>query len=91
MIRLPEPWRSPGQGEPLDLVVADPESVLAVIGELDPYTPPDAVVELEATGVETLRFPEAEHGFAHDSTRPSHRATDAADAFARSREWLTGH
>ena len=34
MIRLPEPWRSPGQGEPLDLVVADPESVLAVIGEL---------------------------------------------------------
>ncbi len=90
MIRLPEPWRSPGQGEPLDLVVADPESVLAVIGELDPYTPPDAVVELEATGVETLRFPEAEHGFAHDSTRPSHRAADAADAFVRSKEWLSG-
>jgi hypothetical protein len=28
------------------------------------------------------------HGFAHDATRPAHRAEDAADAFARTQEWL---
>jgi len=90
MIRLPEPWRSPGQAEPLELVTADPGAVLAVIGDLDPYTPPDAVEALESTGVETLRFADAEHGFAHDASRPSHRAEDAATAFARSRAWLSG-
>ena len=50
----------------------------------------DAVEALEATGVETLRFADAEHGFAHDSSRPSHRAEDAATAFDRSRAWLAG-
>ncbi|MGB1608953.1 MAG: dienelactone hydrolase family protein [Ilumatobacteraceae bacterium] len=90
MIRLPEPWRSPGQAEPLELVAADPGAVLAIIGDLDQYTPPDAVEALEATDVETLRFADAEHGFAHDSGRPSHRAEDAATAFDRSRAWLAG-
>ena len=47
MIRLPEPWRSPGQAEPLQLVAADPGAVLAIIGNLDHYTPPDAVEALE--------------------------------------------
>ena len=90
MIRLREPWRSPGQAEPLELVAADPGAVLAIIGDLDHYTPPDAVEALESTGVETLRFADAEHGFAHDASRPSHRAEDAAMAFARSRAWLSG-
>ena len=35
-----------------------------------------------------VRYPEAEHGFAHDANRPAHRPDDAADAFARAREWL---
>jgi carboxymethylenebutenolidase len=91
MIRLPEAWRGPGHREPLELLAAGhPERVLAIIGERDPYTPPDDVAALEATGVTVVRYPEAEHGFAHDAARPAHRADDAADAFARSHHWLLG-
>jgi dienelactone hydrolase len=90
MIRVPEDWRGAGQGEPLDhLAVGHPERVLAIVGEEDPYTPPADVEALEAAGVRVVRYPEAEHGFAHDPARPAHRAADAADAFARAREWLT--
>ena len=71
MIRVPENWRSPSQGEPLDhLAAGHPERVLAIIGERDPYTPPDDVAALEATGVTVVRYPDAEHGFAHDPDRP---------------------
>ncbi len=66
-----------------------PERVLAIIGERDHYTPPDDVKALEATGVTVVRYPDAEHGFAHDASRPAHRPHDAADAFARAREWIT--
>jgi carboxymethylenebutenolidase len=90
MIRVPQNWRSPSQGEPLDhLAPGHPERVLAIIGERDTYTPPDDVAALEATGVTVARYPHAEHGFAHDPARPVHRRDDAADAFARAREWLT--
>jgi dienelactone hydrolase len=89
MIRLPAGWYGPGQVEPLEhLVAGHPERVLAVIGDLDPYTPLDDVVALAATGVHVVRYPEAEHGFAHDSNRPAHRPDDAADAFARAHDWL---
>jgi dienelactone hydrolase len=90
MIRLPEAWHGPGQSEPLPHVVANPAPVLAVIGDLDPYTPPDAVAELTGRGAPDVRYADAEHGFAHDASRPAHRAADAADAFARSRSWLLG-
>jgi hypothetical protein len=33
-------------------------------------------------------YPEAVHGFAHDVSRPAHRAHDANDAFIRTRDWL---
>ena len=68
---------------------ADPDRILAIIGGRDDYTPPADVDALAATGVTVVRYPEAEHGFAHDASRPSHRADDAADAFARARAWLT--
>ncbi|MGA1034130.1 MAG: dienelactone hydrolase family protein [Ilumatobacteraceae bacterium] len=90
MIRLPEAWNGPGQSEPLPHVAANPSPLLAVIGDLDPYTPSDAVAELQATGAQVIRYADAEHGFAHDSSRPAHRADDAADAFARSKAWLSG-
>ena len=45
---------------------------------------------LAATGATVVHYPDAEHGFAHDSSRPAHRADDAADAFARARAWLLG-
>ncbi len=90
MIHLPPAWAGPGQSEPLAHLAANPSPVLAVIGELDPYTPRDAVADLMATGAQVVRYADAEHGFAHDSSRPSHRAEDAADAFARSKAWLSG-
>jgi dienelactone hydrolase len=91
MIRLPETWRGPGHREPLDhLAAGHPDRVLAIIGDLDPYTPPADVEALAATGATVVRYPEAEHGFAHAPERPSHRPDDAADAFARAHDWLAG-
>jgi dienelactone hydrolase len=90
MIRLPDGWAGPGQGEPLDhLAAGHPDRVLAIIGERDTYTPPDDVAALEAIGVSVVRYPEAEHGFAHAPERPAHRPADAADAFRRAHTWLT--
>ncbi len=85
MIRIPEKWRGPGQREPLRLIehAADPGAILAIIGTLDPYTPADDVDELEARGVEVVRYEGAEHAFVHDPTRASHRSADAADAWSR--------
>ena len=90
MIRLPEGWIGPSQREPLEaLASGHADRVLAVIGELDPYTPPEDVALLAATGANVVRYPDAEHGFAHAPERPSHRVDDAADAFERSHTWLT--
>jgi dienelactone hydrolase len=90
MIRVPDAWRGPGQGEPLEILAAgNADRVLAIVGERDHYTPDDAIVALDATDVTVVRYPEAEHGFAHDASRPAHRPDDAADAFARAKAWLT--
>lgn len=92
MIRLPETWRSDVQSEPLASLSADPSEaakVLAIIGNRDTWTPDPDVAELRSTGVNVVEYVEAEHGFAHDSTRPAHRADDAADAFRRAKEWLS--
>jgi dienelactone hydrolase len=91
MIRLPQTWHGPGQIEPLDhLASGHANRVLAIIGDRDPYTPPADVAALERTGAAVVHYAEAEHGFAHDPSRPAHRAADAADAFARARTWLLG-
>jgi len=91
MVKVPVGWRSAGQGEPLaHLAAGHPDRVLAIIGERDSYTPPDEVAELEAAGVTVVRYPDAEHGFAHDADRPAHRAADAEDAFTRAKAWLQG-
>jgi dienelactone hydrolase len=89
MIRVPAGWASPTQGEPLQhLARGDAARELAIVGGRDPYTPADDIAALEAGGVTVVLYPEAEHGFAHDASRPSHRADDAADAFARAHAWL---
>ena len=89
MIRVPEAWRSVTQGEPLEYLEAGhPERVLAIICDRDHYTPPADVDALAASGVTVVHYPEAEHGFAHDASRPMHRADDAADAFTRAQRWL---
>jgi len=90
MIRVPEAWRGPTNVEPLHAVTAPSACpVLAVIGGHDPYTPDPDVADLIATGAEVVRYPDAEHGFAHDDSRPSHRADDAADAWRRALEFLS--
>jgi carboxymethylenebutenolidase len=92
MIKVPEAWRGPGHGEPLDGVRRAREQgvpVLAIIGEADIWTPPDDVEALEAAGAEVVRYADAEHGFVHDPSRPAHRAGDAADAWRRAIEFLS--
>ena len=91
MIRLPEHWRGPGQGDAVDSVRIAPEKVMAIIGTADHWTPPDHVAELEATGATVVRYEGAEHGFVHVPERPAHRPVDAADAWARAIAFLNGN
>ena len=89
MIHVPASWRGPKQGDPIEILAnGNADRVLAVVGLKDPYTPTDDIAELKSVGVKVVEYPDAEHGFAHDAARPSHRPTDAADAFARARKWL---
>ena len=89
MVRVPEAWQGPGQGEPLDALAAgDASTVLAVVGAGDAWTPSDEVDDLEATGATVVRYADADHGFVHDPDRPAHRAGDAADAWRRVEAWL---
>jgi carboxymethylenebutenolidase len=85
MIRVPERWAGEGHDQPLDYLARPVTSrTLAIIGGRDQWTPPDDVEALRANPkVEVVIYPEAEHGFVHDATRPAHRATDAADAWSR--------
>lgn len=90
MIRLPDNWRSPGQREPLAcLADGDASTVLAVIGGRDQWTPSADVDALRATGARVEFFADADHGFAHDASRPTHRADDARMAFDVARDWLS--
>ena len=90
MIRLPEHWQGPGQGEPLEMLAAgDPCPLMAIIGTEDPFTPPDDVAALEAAGAVIVSYEGADHGFVHDPARPAHRPADAADAWARVIEFLS--
>jgi dienelactone hydrolase len=84
MARVPDMWRGPTQGEPLD-ALAQPESppTIAIAGTADPWLPPDDLAALESQGVEVVRYEGADHGFAHDPSRPAHRPADAADAWRR--------
>ena len=89
MIKLPEGWRSTTHAEPLDYLHAGhADRVLAIIGGKDPYTPAADVAELKNVGARTEIYPDAEHGFAHDASRPAHRAQDAMSAFTHAQNWL---
>ena len=91
MIRVPEAWKGEGHREPLDAITRPGGSpVLAIIGELDSYTPPPDVTALELAGAAVARYPAAEHGFVHDEARPAHRADDAYDAWTRAWAFLRG-
>jgi len=83
MIRVP--WARPAHAQPLDWLARDGACpVLAIAGGQDKLVPfEDTKLLAELGHVEVVAYPEAEHGFAHDSARPTHRAADAADAWAR--------
>jgi carboxymethylenebutenolidase len=89
MFRVPAHWQGPHTIEPLDQL-ARPEAcpAMAIVGGVDPWTPPDDVAAAEAAGVEVVRYPEADHGFVHDDARPAHRPEDAADAWSRALAFL---
>lgn len=90
MVRVPEGWRAPEQGEPLDALASSGcATVLAIVGERDAWTPPDDLEALEATGATVVRYADAEHGFVHDPLRPAHRPDDAADAWRRVGSFLS--
>ena len=91
MARVPEQWRSPTQGEPLD-AVASPRRcpTLAIVGTADAWVPSADADALETAGVEVVRYEGADHGFVHDPARPAHRPDDAADAWRRVFAFLGG-
>jgi carboxymethylenebutenolidase len=90
MIRVPSQWASATQRQPLDYVTAPGACpVLEVIGGQDPWTPPDDVEALRATGATVVVYDEANHGFVHDDSRPGHRPDDAADAWRRALAFLS--
>jgi len=90
MIRVPASWQGSGQGEPLQALLQPGACpTFAVIGSKDAWTPPEDVAALRAVpNVTVAEYPEAEHGFAHDPSRPAHRADDAADAWRRALAFL---
>ncbi len=92
MVRLPEGWRGPGQGEPID-TAADVCPTLGIFGDADPFVPAadvDALREVWAgrADCEVVVYPGADHGFVHDPERPAHRPDDAADAWGRALAFL---
>jgi carboxymethylenebutenolidase len=91
MARVPEMWRSPGQGEPL-AALAQPGAcpALELAGTVDPWVPEADLAALEDAGVAVVRYEGADHGFAHDPDRPAHRADEAADAWRRAVAHLAG-
>ena len=92
MIRIPSQWKGSGQGEPLEVLRArgDASRVLALIGTEDPWVSVDDGEELRKLGADVVVYEGAEHGFAHDPSRPAHRPDDAADAWSRAKAFLLG-
>ena len=87
MVVPPEPMRGPKVRMPLD-TAATVVPTLAIFGGVDAMIPPADVEALRAAWAdrpdcEIVVYPEADHGFLHDPSRPTHRADDSADAWER--------
>jgi carboxymethylenebutenolidase len=89
MVTPPPQWSAAGK-DPLDALSSPKASpTLAIVAGLDRWAPAPDVEALRALDNVTLAlYPEADHGFVHDASRPSHRADDAADAWRRVGEFL---
>jgi carboxymethylenebutenolidase len=91
MVRVPGDWRGPNQRDAIEGLRADrsaAERVLLLTGTADPFVPAEHADELEAAGAAVVRYPDADHGFVHDPSRPTHRPADAEDCWRRTVEWL---
>ena len=92
MVRVPDAWHGDGQGDAIDVVTARATKgdleLLGLFGTDDGFCPDDQVDELEAAGAQVVRYGGAGHGWAHDSSRPTYRAQDAADAWHRTEAFL---
>ena len=88
MVRIPEYWRNPGQGEPLEYLRGHTDRVLAIYGERDDFIPIADIEAVEAVGVRTVRYPDANHAFAADPDHKNYRPDDAADAWRRALEFI---
>jgi carboxymethylenebutenolidase len=87
MVVPPEPMRGPNTRRPLD-TAAEVVPTLAIFGGVDAMIPPADIDALRAAWAdrpdcEIVVYPDADHGFLHDPSRPTHRADDAADAWER--------
>jgi carboxymethylenebutenolidase len=83
-------WARPGHANALDFLrQPGRKPVLSINGGVDPWTPQADLDEIRALpDVEVVVYPEADHGFVHAIERPSYRADDAADAWARCAKFL---
>lgn len=92
MISVPDDWKGPGVGEPLD-AAADVCPTLAIIGSADPWTPESDVEALrdawsDRDDCRITIVEGADHGFVHDPDRPAHRAEDAARVWDEAIAWM---
>lgn len=91
MIRVPHMWHSATQREPLDYLNRPQACPIMEIGGTDDQWVPAADLEaLSDAGAEIVVYENADHGFAHDPTRPTYRPDDAADAWRRALGFLDG-
>ncbi|HZJ27215.1 MAG TPA: dienelactone hydrolase family protein [Acidimicrobiia bacterium] len=92
MVRVPDTWKGPSQTDALD-TAAGVCPTLALFAGQDHLVPSADVEALRVAWAdrpdcEIVVYAGAEHGFAHDADRPTHRADDAADAWRRTVAFL---
>ena len=92
------PSGEPGRPYPVDIAGELKAPVLGLYGAKDRGIPVETVERMRAalaaagnpTGSEIVVYPEADHGF-HADFRPSYKADDAQDAWARAVAWFGKH
>ena len=91
MIRLPEAWDGAGPGRTArsSRRPATPIGCSRSSANSTPTPRPTTSWRSKQRACNVVRYPDAEHGFAHAPDRPAHRPADAADAFQRAHTWLT--
>lgn len=88
-IILPSEFRGTEISEPLETITQESaQNTMAVLGDIDHYTPPDSIEKLKATGVTCSIFEGCDHGFVHDPDRPAHKPAESAQAWDQTFDFL---